>query len=161
RTGCGRPQFGSALLAPGAASGSALEGATAFLAEIAQSSLMVALVVDEAERLAESNFAVLSYLLHNAPPNLRLIVGARAGVAAAVQDLRAYGQSAALNAEALRFRLEETLTLVRGLLGARVDTDACAQLHELTEGWPLGLQLALSAIEKDASPTRAIATLDA
>ena len=38
----------------------------------------------------------------------------------------------------LRFRLDETIELVRGRFGTRVDRDAAARLHELAEGWPLG-----------------------
>ena len=45
---------------------------------------------------------------------------------------------------------------MRGRFGDRIDRDAAARLHELTEGWPLGLQLALSvmapaAAERDAA----------
>ena len=56
----------------------------------------------------------------------------------------------------LRFRLDETIELVRGRFGARVDRDAAARLHELTEGWPLGLQLALSVMAAGADPRAAM-----
>ena len=46
----------------------------------------------------------------------------------------------------LRFRFDETLEVVDKHFGHRIDNDDAARLHELTEGWPLGLQLALSAI---------------
>ena len=36
--------------------------------------------------------------------------------------------------------------LARDRLGAQFDHDAAARLHELTEGWPLGVQLAVSVI---------------
>jgi len=52
----------------------------------------------------------------------------------------------------LRFQLDETIALVRKRFGARVDNDACARLHELTEGWPLGLQLALSVVANSPDP---------
>ena len=35
---------------------------------------------------------------------------------------------------------------MRARFGARVDREPVARLHELTEGWPLGLQLALSVM---------------
>ena len=41
-------------------------------------------LLDEAERLSPGNFAALSYLTHNAPPNLHVVVGARSGFDAAV-----------------------------------------------------------------------------
>lgn len=148
RAGCGRPGFGALLLGGGAGPAGALEGVTAWLAEVAQSTLDLVLIVDEAERLPEASLAALTYLLHNAPANLRVIVATRGGLDAAVADLAAYGQCVAVGAEMLRFRLEETITLVRNRFGTKVDADTCARLHELTEGWPLGLQLALAAMER-------------
>ena len=41
---------------------------------------------------------------------------------------------------------------MRGRFGARVDRDAAARLHELAEGWPLGLQLALSVMAAGGDP---------
>ncbi|MFI4931915.1 MAG: LuxR C-terminal-related transcriptional regulator [Burkholderiales bacterium] len=42
--------------------------------------------------------------------------------------------------------MDETLELVRKRFGNLLDNDAAARLHDMTEGWPLGLQLALSAV---------------
>ena len=41
---------------------------------------------------------------------------------------------------------------MRGRFGTRVDRDAAARLHELAEGWPLGLQLALSVMAAGGDP---------
>lgn len=156
RAGCGRPTFGRLLLGGAATSVGELEGITAWLAEVAQTSLYLVLIVDEAERLPEASFAALTYLLHNAPPNLHVVVAARGGLDRAVADLAAYGQCVLVGAEMLRFRLEETIALVRNRFGARVDADTCARLHEITEGWPLGLQLALTAMERGTDPRAAV-----
>jgi LuxR family maltose regulon positive regulatory protein len=143
RTGAGRPTFGHVLLdalPPGG-----LEGITVWLAEVAQSALNVVLVVDEADRLPDESREALAYLLHNAPPNLRCIVAARADCRLGVDDLIAYGQCAVVGAAQLRFGLEESMELVRGRFGS-VDRDEAARLHEMTEGWALGLQLAVSVM---------------
>ncbi len=66
-----------------------------------------------------------------------------------------------VGAPALRFTLAETIELVRARCGARVDADACARLHEATEGWPLGLQLALAAIERAPDARTAIGAISA
>ncbi|WP_434664562.1 LuxR C-terminal-related transcriptional regulator [Paraburkholderia sp. A3BS-1L] len=152
RVGGAQPEFGHTLLDSPFATPDANEGLTAWLAEVAQAALDLVLIVDEAERLSPVGSAALLYLLHNAPANLRIVVAARSGFETAVDDLRAYGQCVCLGPEALRFRLDETLALVRRRFGERVDTDSCARLHEITDGWPLGLQLALAAMEKSGDP---------
>jgi LuxR family maltose regulon positive regulatory protein len=161
RVGCGRPTFGQTLV-EGAAPPGELEGITAWLAELSQTALDVVLIVDDAERLpAATVHGALSYLLHNAPPNLRVVVAARAEVDLGVDDLVDYGQCVRLGAAALRFSLAETIELVRARCGGRVDADECARLHEATEGWPLGLQLTLAAIERSADPSAAIRAMSA
>jgi len=154
RVGAGRPTFGHTLLEGAAPEG--LEGVTAWLAEVAQSALDVVLMIDEAERLPGASRESLTYLLHNAPPNLRCVVAARPDVDFDVADLIAYGQCNPVGAEALRFTLEEVMSLTMARLGSRVDADTCARLHELTEGWPLGLQLVLAAIARGTDPRAAI-----
>lgn len=152
RVGGARPEFGRTLLEGTFAAPGDTEGLTVWLAEVSQAALDLVLIVDEAERLSPTGNAALVYLLHNAPANLRIVVAARSGFEAAVDELSAYGQCVCLGPEALRFRLAETLALVRRRFGERVDTDGCARLHELTDGWPLGLQLALAAMEKSGDP---------
>ncbi len=142
--GAGRPNFGHTFFASTSATG--LEDITAWLAELAQSALDVVLFVDEADHLPEASREVLAYLLRNAPPNLRVVLAARSECHLAIEDLVVYGQCALVGQEMLRLQLDETLELVHKRFGERIDNDAAARLHELTEGWPLGLQLALSAI---------------
>jgi len=156
RVGCGRPAFGGTLLEGAATSPGETEGLTGWLAEVAQTSLDVVLMVDEAERLSPSGARSLLYLMHNAPANLKIVAATRGGLDAAVFDLTAYGQCACIGTEALRFQLQETMALVRSRFGDRVNADHCARLHEMTDGWPLGLQLILSAMERDADPSSVI-----
>ncbi len=156
RIGCGRPTFGRFILEGGGAPGGELEGITGWLAEVAQTSLDMVLIVDEAENLPERNFHALIYLLHNLPPNLRVIVGGRGGREDAVADLVAYGDCALVGPEMLRFTLEETIAFVGNRFGGKVDADACARLHEIADGWPLGLQLALAAVEGWGDPRVAV-----
>lgn len=159
RLASGRPAFGLTLFEGGAAAGE-LEGITAWLAELAQTALDVVVVIDDAERLPLSTVrGSLTYLLHNQPPNLRVVVAARGELDLDATDLVAYGRCVMVGAEMLRFTLAETMALVRACCGTRIDADACARLHEATEGWPLGLQIALTAIERSADPRAAIAAL--
>ena len=144
RTGAGRPAFGHTLLDASPPTG--LEGVTAWLAEVAQTALDVVLFVDDAERLPAESLAALAYLLRNLPPNLRAIIAARAECHIDIDDLIDYGQCAVVGPAQLRLQLDETLELMHKRLGERFDPDAAARLHDLTEGWPLGLQLALAAM---------------
>ena len=142
RVGAGRPTFGHALLQGGTPAG--LEGVTSWLAEVAQGALNLVLIVDEADRLPRASREALAYLLRNAPPNLHCIVAARTDCELELEDLVAYGECLTIGTAQLRFTLEETIQLVRNRFGDAIDRDEVARLHELAEGWPLGLQLALS-----------------
>ena len=85
-------------------------------------------------------------MLRNAPPNLRTAIATRADPHLGIDDLVAYGQCAVLTQETLRFQFDETLEAVGKRFGNQIDADGAARLHELTDGWPLGLQLVLSTI---------------
>ena len=151
RVGAGRPTFGHVLL--NATAPSDLEAITIWLAEVAQSALDVVLVVDEADRLPPASRESLAYLVRNAPANLRCVIAARTDCDLGLQDLVAYGQCVVVGAEQLRFTVDETLDLVRSRSGAKFDPDDAARLHEMAEGWPLGLQLALAVMESSGGGT--------
>ncbi|MDR5741016.1 LuxR C-terminal-related transcriptional regulator [Caballeronia sp. LZ016] len=156
RTGCARSGFGALLLDGALASVGALDGATAWLAEIAVLSMDVVLIIDEAERLPPAGAELLTYLLHNAPQNLRVVAAGRSGLEAPMSDLLLYGEATLVGPDALRFRLDETIALIGNRFGARVDADACARLYEATDGWPLGLQLAVAAMMRATDARQAV-----
>jgi LuxR family maltose regulon positive regulatory protein len=157
RDGCARPAFGRQLLDGGAAADNALGAVTTWLAEVAASSLDLLLLVDDAEKLPPASTDLLNYLLHNVPSNLRVVVASR--VALPLADLLAYGHCVKVGPELLRFVFDETRALVAVRFGSSVQADDAARLHELTEGWPLGLQLALAAMEHSRDPAAALAGL--
>ena len=123
-----------------------LEHVTVFLAELAQSAQELVLIVDEADKLPEASREALIYLLRQAPQNLRTVIAARPDWRIDLDDLVAYGQRVVVDQRLLRFDIDETLQLVQARAGARIDRGIGARLHVLTEGWPLGLQLALSIV---------------
>ena len=155
RTGAGRPAFGRTLF--DATPGDGLEGITAWLAEVAQTSLDVVLFVDETDRLPPESLEALGYLMRNAPPNLRVVVASRPDCNLGIEDLVAYGQCVVVTQTLLRFRFGETLELIHLRFGDRIDNDAAARLHDMTEGWPLGLQLVLAAIGNGSDARIALA----
>lgn len=146
RLAIGRPAFGAAIREVGAPE----LRVGAWLAELAQAATQVVLVVDDADRLPVSSQQLLAQVLRHAPPNLQVALAARGPLAFAVDDLVDYGRCAVMGAGVLRFRLDETLALLRTRFGPDVDNDLGAQLQEFTEGWPLGLQLVLASRDDDA-----------
>ncbi len=139
-----------------------LEGLTDWLAEVADLGGETVLILDEADALPEATVRhSLTYLLHNAPANLRIVMASRGRLNLHIADLLARGLYVTIAADALRFRVEETVAILGSRFGARIDPDLCVRLHEITEGWPLGLQLAVAAIEKSTNLVAAIEELSA
>lgn len=129
------------------ARGTGLEALTGLLGDIAQQGVETVLMIDDAERLPKATLrGPIHYLLLNAPANLHLVFGSRVPLPLPVAELTARGNFATLSTDALRLRLEESIELLEKRL-PQLGVDECAHLHETTEGWPLGLQLAIAAIE--------------
>ena len=145
----------------GPADANGMEALTALLGGIAQQGVETVLVIDDAHRLPEpALYGPMQYLLLNAPPNLHLVFGSRLPLALPVAELAARGNLATLETEALRLRLEESIEILDKRL-PRLGMDERAQLHEITEGWPLALQLAIAAVEHAPDPGIEVHTLSA
>ncbi|QIE90816.1 LuxR family transcriptional regulator [Pseudomonas nitroreducens] len=135
------------------------EAITAWLAEIADLSVEAILLLDDADRLPTSTRSeILTFLLANAPANLHIALAARPAGALTASGALRIPAITRLNAADLRFRLDETLAS----LGGRCNVDAAAALHDLTEGWPFGVQLAAAALYRsgDLEGLLAAATSD-
>ena len=136
---------------------------THWLAGVAELAAETVLMLDEAESLpVETVQQSLVYVLRNAPANLRIIVASRVPLKLPVTDLVAYGQMTTMTSEALRFTMDETMALLNARFGSRINADDCARLHDITEGWPLGLQLGdRSAEPKTQSLPEAVQSISA
>ncbi len=153
-----RPDFGQAWVGAPGANEKSLEGITAWLAEVADSMVETVLILDEVQALPDSTLgSSIAYLLLNAPANLRVVLASRKPIALPLHDLPDRGRFAALAAADLCFDLAETVALLQARFGRKIELDSCVRLHELTEGWPLGLQLAISTIERSPDLQHAIA----
>lgn len=125
------------------------EALTGWLAEVAALSVDVLLVLDDADLLpTSSRTEVLSYLLGNAPANLHVALAARPTGALMACGALSTAKIARVTASDLRFRLDETLAVLSANLGAQCNPEAGIALHELTEGWPFGVQLAVAALHR-------------
>ena len=137
-----------------------LESLTIWLAEVASMAVDVELILDDVHTLPTATVeTALMYLLLNAPANLRIILAYRRSLALNFAELIASGRLLHLQGDELCFTLEETAEALEASLNARVEKDTCVRLYELTEGWPLGVQLAMSSMMKRAKPHDAVAEL--
>jgi len=134
-----------------------LEALTNWLAEVAHMAVEVELFLDDVHTLPKSTLEnSLPYLIRNAPSNLRIFLGSRKPLPLEVSDLLDHGQFAMLDADSLTLSLDETIAIVTSRFASRADLDVCARMHDLTEGWPLGLQLVMATIEKKANLSEAL-----
>jgi LuxR family maltose regulon positive regulatory protein len=160
RAGGARPNFGQASTQAGGTNEGSLEGITEWLAEVADTAVETVLILEDVHALPDSTLnSSIAYLLINAPANLRIVLSSRKLIALPISDLPARGRFAALTASELRFDQAETVSLLQARFGRKIELDSCVRLHELTEGWPLGLQLAISTIERSQDLQEAIASL--
>ena len=136
-----------------------LDRLSPWLLQVADFAGEVLLILDDVHWLPADASQSLAYLLHHAPANLRVVLASRKPLAFPVYDLIAKGHFISVDAEALRLQLAETSALLQARFGNRIDADTCARLHQLTEGWALGLQLAIASIDQQASIREAVSTL--
>ena len=155
RLSSGRQNFGQSLLNDVDVTGQ--EGITGWLAQVAQVALNSVLIIDQVNCLPPESQHAINYMLRNLPPNLRVVIASRADCNLAIDDLIAYGQCLKIGVRSLQFRMDETIQLI----GTDIGYDAAAKLHELAEGWPLGLQLALSAMACGGDPQWEVTALSA
>ena len=139
-----------------------LDALTSLLSEIAALATPTVLMLDEAEALPEATARTsLAYLLVNAPPNLHVVIGTRAPLPVPTSELAAHGNFGELTTRDLRLELEESVAILQRRFGRRISVDDCARLHDVTEGWPIGLQLAAASIEREPELHAAVESLSA
>lgn len=149
RRSLGRADFGADAIEAVRRGAGTAPALTSLLADITEASHPMVLVFDNGERLGEAEaMDILEYLLHNLPPNLRVVIGTRPPVRAEVLDLLGQGLLRRVTAAELSFSLSEAIQFLHARFGGRVDADVCARMHDVTGGWPLGLQLAATALER-------------
>lgn len=141
--GQGRPTFRSAIEDARQQGAGPCALLKSWLAQVAASGCDTMLLLDGVDKLPSSTVTgVLGELLLHAPPNLRVVLSTREPIALPLADLMARGRHAELTEGSLAFTLPESCEVLRSRYGAHVSLDRCARLHELTAGWPLGMQLA-------------------
>jgi LuxR family maltose regulon positive regulatory protein len=135
------------LLSSGLASFEGL--VTTVVNELADGPDDVVLVLDDYHVIeTESVHESLVFLIEHAPPHLHVVLASRADPQLPLARLRARGELAELRAAELRFTAEEAAGLLREVVGPDLSLpDAVvAALTTRTEGWAVGLQLAVLSL---------------
>lgn len=149
KSSCGKRGFAESLIQWIEDCSDPLEAMTGWLAEIAELSVDVTLLLDDVHLLPSStSIHMLPYLLGNAPANLHIALAARPTSALMASGTLGTTPVARVTASDLRFRAEETMGILAAALGGAGSSEAGLHLHELTEGWPLGVQLAVAALRR-------------
>ncbi|OQY17077.1 MAG: hypothetical protein B6I35_15035, partial [Anaerolineaceae bacterium 4572_32.2] len=101
------------------------------------------LVLDDYHLItAQSIHEAITFLLEHLPPNLRLVIAARADPPLPLARLRARGQLAELRAADLRFTPDEAADFLNDVMELGLSAEDIAALEARTEGWIAGLQMA-------------------
>lgn len=134
-------------------------GLAHWLMQVARFSGSAVLILEDAHELPAVSQESLAYLIHNAPANLRIVIASRQALPFSVSRLVSRGNCSVIAAETLRLRLDETIHTLQLTFASAIDPDSCARIHQLTEGWPLGLQLVIASLKKQPSIREALASL--
>jgi len=111
----------------------------------------VYLVIDDCHRITEPSVLEASKrVIELAPVNLHLVLLSRSVPALPLSKIRLDGRLVEIGTPDLRFTLPETETFVSSRLGLALSADDLRLAHDLSEGWPAGLQLLATTLKSAA-----------
>lgn len=110
------------------------------------------LLIDDVHLVRDpQTLETLETLLHRAPPNLHVVLGARADPAVHLSRLRLQHRLREVRDHDLRLSRDETAA-VAALHGILLDEGQVDGLHHLTEGWAAGVGLAALSLTSGRDP---------
>jgi len=112
------------------------------------------LVIDDFQLAGAASADTLRWLVEYHPPSLQLVVASRVDPPLRVHRMRAHQVLVELRDADLAFSADETRNLLAGF-GVRLDEPELALVHQRSEGWAAGLQMAALSIQ--GSPDQATA----
>ncbi|MNZ28460.1 Serine/threonine-protein kinase PknK [compost metagenome] len=102
---------------------------------------------------------LLQALLDGAPYNLHIVLASRVMPALLLGRLRAMGELCELDCAELSFDFRESLAFLKAHLDGGIDADTAHSIHELTQGWPIGVQLVSIALKANPGKRPSIGAL--
>ena len=112
------------------------------------------LVIDDFHLTGAASADALRWLVEYHLRSLQLVVASRVDPPLRVHRMRAHRDLAELRDGDLAFSVEETRSLLGGL-GVRLDDPELALVHDRSEGWAAGLQMAALSIHGSPDPASA------
>ncbi|HET6870581.1 MAG TPA: LuxR C-terminal-related transcriptional regulator [Solirubrobacteraceae bacterium] len=103
----------------------------------------VVLVLDDYHLIENGEIhAAIELLVERLPATAQLVISTRSDPPLPLSRLRARGQLIEIRGGDLRFNVAEAGAFLNDVVGLDLESDEIARLHERTEGWAAGLQLA-------------------
>jgi LuxR family maltose regulon positive regulatory protein len=131
----------------------------ALLNDLSAQGSPVTLVLDEFEVVqSQEVLDAVTFVLDHQPPNLHLVLCTRREPHLPLPRLRARGQLAEVTVEDLRFTADEAAGFLEQAMALRISPRGRRTLHDRTEGWIAGLQLAALSLRRTDDSERFIAT---
>ncbi len=119
----------------------------------------VVLIVDRADQLTDRRITeALDLLVRNAGERLHLVLCGRSDPQLPLHAYRLAGTLAEIRAAELAFTTAETAELLAGA-GVAASPEVAATLRELTEGWAVGLRLAIAPLKQGMTSEALVAAL--
>ena len=101
---------------------------------------------------------LLAFLLMHIPRNLHLVVAARSEPPLPLSYLRAHDQLVEIDINSMRFEIEDTRAFFAAQSPLKLSVSETRAIHDATEGWVTGLQIATIALRGRTSPSRLISS---
>ncbi|MCC6457334.1 MAG: helix-turn-helix transcriptional regulator [Caldilineaceae bacterium] len=131
---------------------------TSLLNDLAERSDLLLLILDDYHLITSPAIhQALTFLLDHLPPQLHLVLSARADPPLMLARWRGQGQLTELRTEDLRLAANEAALFLQEVMGLELSPTAVAALESRTEGWIAGLQLAALSLQGTADREKFIA----
>jgi LuxR family maltose regulon positive regulatory protein len=119
----------------------------------------VVLIIDNADHLMDPQITgAIDLLVRNAGERLRLVLCGRSDPQLPLHSYRLAGILAEIRAADLAFTTDETAELLAAA-GVAATPEVAATLCELTEGWAVGLRLAIAPLSRGMAPADLVAAM--
>lgn len=119
----------------------------------------IVLMLDDYDKIVDpAVHELLAFLLRHTPANLHVVVACRADPPLPLASLRARDQMVEIDTEAMRFAVEDTQAFFAKSISVALSPDETRAIHDATEGWVAGLQIATLAMPGRTSMNGLIAS---
>jgi LuxR family maltose regulon positive regulatory protein len=144
--------FGRALPAPRRTGGAGHVFLLRLAVELVSQDPPVILVLDDLHQITGRALDDgLQYLIRNARPGLRVVIGSRVDPALSLHHYRLAGELTEIRADELAFSVPEA-RLVMTQHGVVLSDESLVRLTELNEGWAAGLRMAALSLQDEPDP---------